>query len=344
MKRSTWELCKSRYYLHSKSEVAMKVISPGFEILDDYFVSGRILEQIERCGRVCYKSEDKITAESAPPFIKGIIKRGHESVIEMAQVVMRVRAGSAEPFHEFFELIPRFCQASRTGENEFIISGNPRSFRDLARRHPKVAIVGAAARLLSKHCPVVFEDLMENPELSDGSGIDITLLEAREVDALPPDLLAKHRTLLLHITVNRAVTHELVRHRVASYLQESQRYCRYGEAKFGGEVVFIKPCFYEEDSPEYALWKEAMEETERIYLKLLETSSPQAARTVLPNSCKTEIMVNATLEEWYHILRLRASRAADPSMREIMLQILPEMIKRFPQIFEPLKGLLEDIG
>ncbi len=319
----------------------MKVISPGFEILDDYFLSGRILEQIERCGRVCYKSEDKITPESAPPFIKGIIKRGHESVIEMAQVVMRVSADSQEVFHEFFELIPRFCQASRVGEAEYIISGNPRSFRDLARRNPSVTLVGAVARLLSQHCPVVFEDLIENPELSAGKGVEVTLLDAAQVDAMPPELLAKHRTLLLHITVNRAVTHELVRHRIASYLQESQRYCRYGEAKFGGEVVFIKPCFYEEDSAEYALWKQAMEETERIYLKLLETSSPQAARTVLPNSCKTEIMVNATLEEWFHILRLRASKAADPSMREIMLQILPEMIERFPQIFEPLRALME---
>jgi len=58
-------------------------------------------------------------------------------------------------------------------------------------------------------------------------------------------------------------------------------------------------------------------------------------------SYKTEIMVNATLEEWFHILRLRASKAADPSMREIMLQILPEMIRRFPQVFEPLKELME---
>ena len=128
---------------------------------------------------------------------------------------------------------------------------------------------------------------------------------------------------------------------MASYLQESQRYCRYGEAKFGGEVVFIRPCFFKEGSPEYELWTQAMEETERLYLKLLETSSPQAARTVLPNSCKTEIMVNATLEEWFHILRLRASKAADPSMREIMLQILPEMTKRFPVVFNPLESLMD---
>ncbi len=319
----------------------MKVIPPGFEILDHYFTSNRVLEQIERCGRVCYKSEDKITSESAPPFIRGIIKRGHESVIEMAQLVLRVKADRPEVFNEFFELIPRFCQATRTGSNEFIISGNPRSFRDLARRAPSCELVGAAVRLLSEQYSIIYEDLMGNPDLAAGKEVDIKLLQASEVDALSVEHLVKHRTLLLHIIVNRAVTHELVRHRVASYLQESQRYCRYGEAKFGGEVVFIRPCFFSEGSDEYAVWEQAMQETERHYLKLLETSSPQAARTVLPNSCKTEIMVNATLEEWFHILRLRASKAADPSMREIMLQILPEMIKRFPKVFGPLEELME---
>ncbi len=319
----------------------MKVIPPGFEILDHYFTSNRVLEQIERCGRVCYKSEDKITEESAPPFIRGIIRRGHESVIEMAQLVLRVRADRPEVFSEFFELIPRFCQATRTGDSEFIISGNPRSFRDLGRRAPSCELVGAAVRLLAEHYPIIYEDLIGNPALATGKGVEMELLTASEVDALPVGHLVKHRTLLLHIVVNRAVTHELVRHRVASYLQESQRYCRYGEAKFGGEVVFIRPCFFSEGSDEYAVWEQAMQETERHYLKLLETSSPQAARTVLPNSCKTEIMVNATLEEWFHILRLRASKAADPSMREIMLKILPEMIKRFPKVFGPLEELME---
>ncbi len=162
-----------------------------------------------------------------------------------------------------------------------------------------------------------------------------------EIDRLDTPLLVKHRCLLAHITVNRAVTHELVRHRVASYLQESQRYCRYGEERFGGEVQFVRPCFFEEGSREYELWEEAMKRTEALYLELLKTSSPQAARTVLPNSCKTEIMVHATLEEWQHIFRLRASKAADPSMREIMLMMLPEFEKRFQEVFSPVRKALE---
>ncbi len=312
----------------------MRVILPSFEVLDDFFQQGRVIEQIERCGRVCYKSEDKITEQSAIPFIKGIIKRGHESVIEMANLVMEVSAPEETFYHDFFIHIPRFCQASRISDGRFIISGNPRSFRDLARRLPDAPLIAAIKTELERHYPVLFEDIEVSP--SSGHSIEVRLLTPEEVDKLDTPLLIKHRCLLAHIIVNRAVTHELVRHRVASYLQESQRYCRYGEDKFGGEVTFIKPCFFQEGTKEYQLWEEAMRETERLYLELLKSASPQAARTVLPNSCKTEIMVHATLEEWQHIFRLRASKAADPSMREIMLMMLPEFAKRFPGVFDEI--------
>ncbi len=315
----------------------MKIIEPSFEVLEEYFRSGRLLEQIERCGRVCYKSEEKITQDSAVPFIKGIISRGHESVLEMGQIVMEISLESESPIFKFFETIPRFCQADRIDKKRFLLSGNPRSFRDLARSHQELKVVKAIMGILTERYPVLFEDLTPKRGWIPQDGIKVRLLSPEEIDALPLEMLIKHRTLLLHLTVNRAVTHELVRHRVASYLQESQRYCRYGEAKFGGEVTFIKPCFYQEGSPEFQLWKEAMEQTERIYLELLKTSSPQAARTVLPNSCKTEIMIHATLAEWLHILKLRASKAADPSMQEIMRPILEELAQRFPPVFANIK-------
>ncbi len=318
----------------------MKVIDPAFEILDDYFKKGRILEQIERCGRVCYKSEDKISPESAIPFIKGIIKRGHESVLEMASIVLEVSVDGESIMHKFFERIPRFCQADKLERRRYLISGNPRSFRDLARGHKDLKLVKAMMKVLTQAYPVLFEDLAPSRGWIPQDGVSVRLLHPDEIDSLPIEYLLKHRNLLVHFTINRAVSHELVRHRVASYLQESQRYCRYGESKFGGEVAFIKPCFYEPGSHEYDLWHQAMEQAENIYLELLKTSSPQAARTVLPNSCKTEIMVHATLAEWSHILKLRASKAADPSMREIMLMLLPEMAGRFPAIFSPIKDLL----
>jgi len=126
------------------------------------------------------------------------------------------------------------------------------------------------------------------------------------------------------------VTHELVRHRPCSFLQESQRYCRYSQDKFSNQVTFVKPVFFPEDSNEFVLWKQAMEDTEKLYLKLLETSTPQAARTVLPNSCKTEIITYCNLAEWKHIFLLRTSAAAEPSMREIMIPLEKEMKKRYP--------------
>ena len=154
-----------------------------------------------------------------------------------------------------------------------------------------------------------------------------------EVDALPPELLARHRFLAVRFVVNRAVSHEMVRHRPCSFLQESQRYCRYDRERFGGEVAFIRPLFFPEDSPEFALWRESMAAAERTYLRLLETSSPQAARTVLPNSCKTEIIVYANLTEWRHILHLRTSPAADPAMREVMVPLQAEVSRRWPGVF-----------
>ncbi len=320
----------------------MKVINPDFEILDEYFQQGRVLEQIERCGRVCYKSEDKITPESAVPFISGIIKRGHESVLEMAQIVLRVEVESETIMHKFFERIPRFCQADRIDRKRYILSGNPRSFRDLARNSRDLKLVKAVMPVLTEWLPPLFQDLTPKRGWIPQDGVNVGILSPDEINSLPLDQLIKHRTLLIHFTVNRAVTHELVRHRVASYLQESQRYCRYGEPRFGGGVSFVKPCFYKKETPEYNLWEEAMILAEKIYLRLLETGSPQAARTVLPNSCKTEIMVHATLGEWMHILRLRASRAADPSMREIMLLLLPEMELRFPDIFGPISRILSE--
>jgi thymidylate synthase (FAD) len=318
----------------------MKVISPSFDILDEYFIQGSLIEQIERCGRVCYKSEDRISGDSAEPFIRGIIKRGHESVLEMAYFVLQIEVDSEITMHKFFENIPRFCQVDKLERKHYLLSGNPRVFRDLARCRRDLKVVKAVLKELTESYPVLFEDLTPRFGWIPQDGISVRIMPPKEVENLPLEQLVRHRTLLVHFIINRAVSHELVRHRIASYLQESQRYCRYGENRFGGELVFIAPCFYEEGSVEYRLWFDAMSQIEKTYLKLLNTSSPQAARTVLPNSCKTEIMVHCTLEEWMHIMRLRTSKAADPSMQEIMTSLLAELEKRFSLLFRPIRASL----
>ncbi len=205
----------------------MRVIQPGHEIV---FMPQpeEILRLLELAGRTCYKSEDKITEHSAADFVGRIVRSGHESVIEHANVTVR-----------------------------FI--------------------------------------------------------------------------------VDRGVSHELVRHRLAAYSQESTRYANYSQERFGREITVITPCFWEEGSSEYELWEKAMRQAEKAYMQLLDQgASPQQARSVLPNSLKTEVIMTANLREWRHVFRLRCQKAAHPQIREVMLGLLTEMQSRIPVLFDDL--------
>lgn len=205
----------------------MKIIRPTFEIMP---VNGEeILKNIERAGRTCYKSEDKINADSARKFVAGIIKSGHESVIEHEKVTVRI-----------------IC--------------------------------------------------------------------------------------------DRGVTHEIVRHRIASYSQESTRYCNYSDDKFGNELTFIRPFYWKDDSEKMNVWTIAMERAERCYMGLLHMgATPQEARAVLPNSLKTEIVVTMNMREWRHFFKLRCSRAAHPQMRETAIPILKKFKEVIPVIFDDIQ-------
>ncbi|MBU2539280.1 MAG: FAD-dependent thymidylate synthase, partial [Proteobacteria bacterium] len=274
----------------------MKVIPASFQILEE-LDNQSLAVRIEVCGRLCYKSEDKISEDSAEPFVKGIVKHGHNSVMEMAALTVRVEIDSESLVTQFLSVIPKFIQFDRIEKKVLLITGTIRAFRELARDYGKVKVIKAIAGHLAEQHPLFFFDLTPKRGWLPQDGVHVARLSLAEVDALSADLLAKHRYVAVRIITNRAVTHEIVRHRPCSFLQESQRYCRYADDKFGNEVTFIQPMFYAEGSSEYKLWQKAMLETEKIYLKLLATSTPQAARTVLPNSCKTEIIVFANLLE-----------------------------------------------
>ncbi|MBU4033715.1 MAG: FAD-dependent thymidylate synthase, partial [Proteobacteria bacterium] len=222
-----------------------------------------------------------------------------------------------------------------------LITGTIRAFRELARDYGKVKVIKGIAGYLADLYPLFFIDLAPKRGWLPQDGVHVTRLSLGEVEALSADLLAKHRYVAVRIITNRAVTHEIVRHRPCSFLQESQRYCRYADDKFGNEITFIRPMFYTEGSSEYKLWEKAMLETEKIYLKLLATSTPQAARTVLPNSCKTEIIVFANLLEWLHIFRLRTPKNAEPSMREVMIPLAKAFQERFPTVFSDASFAVE---
>ncbi len=304
----------------------MNIIAPSFAILDQLDQQS-LAVRIEYCGRICYKSEDRITQESALPFVAKMAEHGHNSVLEMGVVTLELCADDSAAADLFLRQ-PKYLHISRDG-SRLLITASIRAWRELLVSQPDCAVVRAACALLHERHPYFFSAVLPHGGLAPAPSITVRKMPLDEVERLPPDKLLKHRHVAVRFVVNRAVTHELVRHRACSFLQESQRYCRYSADKFGSEVTFIRPMFWEEDSEEYALWRQAMEETERLYLRLLETSTAQAARTVLPNSCKTEIIVYANLEQWRHIFRLRCSKVAEPSMREVMVPLREEFARRF---------------
>lgn len=212
----------------------MMIQKPAVEVLraDRY---EEMLRRIERIGRVCYKSEDKIEDGSAEKFIRGIIRRGHESVIE-------------------------------------------------------------------------------------------------------------HESLTVKFICDRGVTHEIVRHRIASYSQESTRYCNYGKEKFGSQITCIDLATgfqydldSETDRKKYDVWRRAMENAEASYFQMIELgATPQEARSVLPNSLKTELVVTMNLREWRHFFRLRADAAAHPQCREVARMLLERFAGDYPVFFTDL--------
>lgn len=151
----------------------------------------------------------------------------------------------------------------------------------------------------------------------------------------------EHAAITVRFVVDRGVSHELVRHRLASFSQESTRYCNYGKDKFGNEITVIEPCFWpikaDTESNERICWTNACEDAETYYFLLLkEGATPQQARSVLPNSLKTEVVMTANPREWRHVFRVRCAKEAHPQMREVMIPLRDEFIERWPALFGDL--------
>ena len=209
----------------------MKAIKPYTEIIGD--VDGqKILKKIEKVGRVCYKSEGKIEEGSAEKFVSGLVKRGHEAMLE-------------------------------------------------------------------------------------------------------------HDYLTIKFVVDRGVSHEIVRHRLASFAQESTRYCNYGKDDFGAEITFIKPLFFKEGTELYEMWEHSCEDSEAAYFNLLDWGcKPEEARAVLPNSLKTELVMTANLREWRHFFKLRAGNTtgkAHPQMLEVTRPLLDKLKWLIPIVFDDIE-------
>ena len=151
------------------------------------------------------------------------------------------------------------------------------------------------------------------------------------------EAMLEHSQLSVRFVVDRGVSHEIVRHRLFSFAQESTRYCNYSKGKFGNEVTFIRPYFWKPETTKRARWEYACRSAEESYLWLLDHgAAPQEARAVLPNSIKTELIVTGNYREWRHFLKLRTDKAAHPQMREVAIPLLKELQRRIPIVFDDI--------
>ena len=158
----------------------------------------------------------------------------------------------------------------------------------------------------------------------------------------------EHVSISVDIVCDRAIANELVRHRIASYSQESTRYCNYSKDKFGNELTFIQPPWYDINPELTKVFYDAMSEAEAKYFEMLENGAkPEEARAVLPLGLKTEIITTANLREWRHIFQLRAADMtgkAHPQIKEIMVPLLKEFIKMYPGVFDDILEYMIEKG
>lgn len=319
----------------------MRAIKPFAEIVDvDFGVD--VLKKIEWVGRTCYKSTDAITEESAPKFVAGLIKRGHEAMLEHGSFCFEIDYGvycfMKDLINELsakygFKSFIRF-----TNEDRVLMSGNVRAWRDLFRNMVEWFGIPDCFESFIKENPVLF------PEYQDEIFAPANIGSIRPVhvdDLKTEDEFLTHCDITVGFVVDRGISHEVVRHRPASFAQESTRYCNYAQDKFGGQITFIIPEFFKYGSPEWKIWKENMTRSEADYLKLIELGvSPEKARGVLGTSLKTELIMTANCAEWKHFFGLRACNVtgkAHPQMLEVAQPLLDDFKKTINIIFDDLK-------
>lgn len=289
----------------------MKIINAQAFVL----VENDPIKKIEKCGRVCYKSEDKITEDSAEKFVANIIKRGHEAVLEHASFIFQVSFNVYEDLRDKVMFVenryPVKMYLRFTDSEGYIVSGNVRAWRDFFH----FAGVPPYMDDFVESNPILFPEFKKVCSSSFREGL-VRQISTNDLVSTYQRLV--HEDVSVKFICDRGVTHEIVRHRPASFCQESTRYCNYRNGKFGGEITVIKPCFFKENSTRYLNWFVACESAETAYNAILEDGgTPQEARDVLPNSLKTELIMTAPLMEWCHFFNLRMSSAAHPQMQEV---------------------------
>jgi thymidylate synthase (FAD) len=184
----------------------------------------------------------------------------------------------------------------------------------------------------------------KSEDLNPNNDIEISKRFVRNVLKRGHEAVIEHANVTAKFICDRGVTHEIVRHRIAAYCQESTRYCNYAKDKYDNEITVIEPFFWadlvtptSEDYANYELWRTAMLVAEDTYLHMIRNgATPQEARSVLPNSLKTELVMTANMREWRHFFKLRTAVAAHPQMREVACMLLKEFQEKIPVLFDDL--------
>jgi thymidylate synthase (FAD) len=276
----------------------MELINPSVEMINER----DIYKRIELAGRTCYKSEDKIKEDSAKKFVKAMIKSNHTAMLEHASLVFQVDSyfiwDTIKRFNRRYLNMTECLYPNRSSQTNrrLLVSGNIRAINESKNRFLLKAMVDAG-----------YEDAVysyDKIELDKDYNADIKVVDIMSIENIQSEEILNHYYPSFRCITDRAVTHEMVRHRPASFAQESQRYVNY--EKKGG-VEFIKPYWFDSASAsEKISFKFSLQNSEGIYKELIESGlKPQEARGVLPNATKTEIVMTAPMYEWQHFLNLR---------------------------------------
>jgi thymidylate synthase (FAD) len=278
----------------------MKLIESKVEVIEQQPGLDGVYKQIELAGRTCYKSEDKITEDSAKGFVDRMIGSKHGAMLEHGTVYLKGRA---------------------VYDDNGILEVPKDLFPDFFERN-KYSIVRKieSEDMCNWYITTNLRVIIEN-----------NLTECLEYICEPTEIHEKRITV--RFTCDRGVSHEIVRHRVMSFAQESQRYIGYDKEKFGGEITFIKPHWYDEEFPACLTWVESLKDAEQKYMDLREAGlKAQDARGVLPNATKTEIVVTGFESDWEHFFSLRSHKYGAQGVH-------PDMAKLADELYEKLNSV-----
>lgn len=290
----------------------MIIVEPSVEILDE----PNIYKRIELAGRICYKTENLITDTSHEKFIKMIIRRGHYSVLEHSSITVNIKS---------WDIIKNFIpqhlkdQFIEYGSFDYrTVVANARAWRELLEVYPIKGMITAF--------PVLFGDIdLDNRYVIDNSKHDVSL-------AVPSEKTNPY-TILETFIVNtsRDISHQLVRHRINSVSQESQRYCNYTLGKFS-DVKFIMPDFIKESEDEKLkeYWLSQRRKDEEEYAGYISKGiAPESARNCLPNATATSIVLTSSIWGWKHFLGLRLAPDAQKEIRVIASDIQKILLEKY---------------